>query len=137
MNRICPAEMNSVELLAEYMCITGKPMPCSKRAYEHSNSLRSAAYERAQRVLPDAARANVVERMCTSTEAIAFKQFQLLTRTTLLGGAVRAVRALAGGAAEGAGDPGAGHPHPGSHLRGETCQYATTSPHDTSHICQT
>ena len=84
MNRICPAEMNSVELLAEYMCITGKPMPCSKRAYEHSNSLRSAAYERAQRVLPDAARANVVERMRTSTEAIAFKQFQLLTRTTLL-----------------------------------------------------
>ena len=83
MNRICPSN-SSVELLADYMCVTGEPMPCSKRAFKHSNSLRSAAYERAQRVLPNAARGGVVEQMCTTVEAIAFKQFSIMSKISIL-----------------------------------------------------
>ena len=61
-----------IRLLAEYMCHSGKPMPCSQRAFAGANTLRAAAYERAQTIFPQAGRARVVERICTDTERIAF-----------------------------------------------------------------
>ena len=61
-----------IELLGEYMCHGGKPNNCSRKAFLSTNTMRSAAYERAQTVFPLAGKHKVRERICTHAERIAF-----------------------------------------------------------------
>ena len=72
-----------IELLAEYMCHRGEPVPCNRKAFETTTTLRAAAYERAQLVFPKAALARVVERTRTQADVITFNRFSTLHKTTL------------------------------------------------------
>jgi hypothetical protein len=68
------ADPAHITLLAEYMCHRGVPVNCSNKAFAHTSTLRAAAYERAQTIFPHAGTCNIVERMCTDTERIAFSK---------------------------------------------------------------
>ena len=73
MKQVLPqVKTKHIELLGEYMCHGGKPNNCSRKAFLSTNTMRSAAYERAQTVFPLAGKNKVRERICTHAERIAF-----------------------------------------------------------------
>jgi len=71
-----------IELLADTVTFEGKPRPMHHSSFVNKNVFKSASFERAQKVFPDAAKKNITEPIIGLSEKIIFDQIDTLPFTT-------------------------------------------------------
>ena len=71
-----------IELLADTVTFEGKPRPMHHSSFANKNVFKSASFERAQKVFPDAAKKNITEPIIGLSEKIIFDQIDTLPFTT-------------------------------------------------------
>lgn len=83
MNSVLPQVATKyIELLADVLTTTGLPAPLNHASFATSNVLKSASFERAQTVIPAAARQGTTQTIQGISEKIIFSQLHTLPMTT-------------------------------------------------------